>query len=131
MRDLNWSGSDTVSGSMSADAGTGFPRTSALCSAIPRAEHPPNRVGNRRQDGRVQQPAPTQMAYRGLNGRFGQAGFGGNRLEADGQRVPLALCCVAQKIQVNDEGGGPTIVSHEVRHEDIDHVIVQIEVLHR
>jgi hypothetical protein len=38
---------------------------------------------------------------------------------------------VAQKIQVHDEGGGPTIMSHQIWHEDIDHVIVQIEVLHQ
>ena len=79
----------------------------------------------------IEQPAPAQMAYRGLNGRFGQAGLGGNGLQADRQRVPTALCCMAQKIQVNDEGGWPAIMSHQIRHQDIDHVVVQIEVPHQ
>jgi hypothetical protein len=71
------------------------------------------------------------MPNRGLNGGFRQAGLGGNGLQADRQGIPTPLCCMAQEIQINQEGRRAAIMADQVGHKHIHGISVQAEVLHR
>ena len=99
-------------------------------STFPGPQDLADRIGHGRRYSWVQKVAPAQMPNRGLNRGLRQSGLRRNGLQADRQGVPSPFCCVAQEIKIYEEGRGPPIMSHQIGHEHIDDVIVQIEVLH-
>lgn len=59
-----------------------------------------------------------------MDGAFGESGRVGNRAHAGANVAPFISYGLAINMQVNDKSGGLLIVSDQITHQHIEHVIV-------
>ena len=70
------------------------------------------------------QLAAAQAFERKLNGAFGETGSVGDSPQTHRERFPFLPHRLAIKININQIGGWMLIVSDQIAHQHIDHVIV-------
>ena len=68
--------------------------------------------------------SPPQMGERGVDRAFGEAGGFSERAKTCRDRPPLFADALSIQIQVNEIGGRFLVVSDQVAHQDIEHIIV-------
>lgn len=70
------------------------------------------------------QLAAAQAFERKLNGTFGKAGSVGKSPQTHRERFPFLPHGLAIKININQIGGWMLVVTNQIVHQHIDHVIV-------
>jgi hypothetical protein len=65
-----------------------------------------------------------------LDRRLREAGLGGDRLQADRDRVAPQPRRLAQQVQLYDESGRLAVMTYQVGHQGIDHVRFECKALH-
>ncbi len=64
------------------------------------------------------------MCERRMYGAFGQSGCVGDRAHTDADVAPLVSCGLAVKVQVNRKRGRFLVVTDQIAHQHVEHVIV-------
>jgi hypothetical protein len=59
-----------------------------------------------------------------MHGALGKPRFIGNGAHTDADTAPFVSCGPAIKVQINDKGGWFLVVSDQIAHKDIEHVVI-------
>jgi hypothetical protein len=65
-----------------------------------------------------------KCGQRSLDTAFGQTGPLGDAAQTVGNAPPAALLCPTIKKKIDQERGRMLVVTNQIRHEDIDHIII-------
>ena len=101
-----------------------LPATAALLSRAPVAKNTMPWSSSDVMGSRRDQLSTPQMCKRRMHGAFGKSGCVGNCTHTGADVAPLVSRGLTVKVQVNHKRGRLLIVSDQIAHEHIDHVIV-------